>query len=269
MNLFIPGQIYHRRTEIHKPYGGQEQGGISTPKTYKLIFLFTGETGKRYGYDENDGWHGEYFSLTAEGQEGDQQFIKGNKAVRDHIEQHKDLHLFSYDGMKKGFVRYLGQMICTGASSATAPDKNGKQRNVIVFHLTPLERFTDSGTQDNVQEISLEVLKKKAEQETNNQPRVFERTVTYRERSSAIRQYALKRSNGHCEGCKEPAPFKGTNNEAFLEVHHVLRLSDGGPDAHDAVIAICPNCHRRAHYSRDAKEFNDKLIQIVRKEEAR
>jgi len=26
------------------------------------------------------------------------------------------------------------------------------------------------------------------------------------------------------------------------------------------VIAIGPNCHRRAHYAADAKQFNDSLI---------
>jgi 5-methylcytosine-specific restriction protein A len=45
----------------------------------------------------------------------------------------------------------------------------------------------------------------------------------------------------------------------FLEAHHVRRLSDGGLDDPRWVIAVCPNCHRRAHYGADANEFNDSL----------
>jgi 5-methylcytosine-specific restriction protein A len=43
------GQI-HRRTDLHDHYGGQQQGGKSTPTQHSVIFLFTGKTGERYGY---------------------------------------------------------------------------------------------------------------------------------------------------------------------------------------------------------------------------
>ena len=33
--MFVPGQIYHRQREIHDVYGGQRQGGISTPSGHK------------------------------------------------------------------------------------------------------------------------------------------------------------------------------------------------------------------------------------------
>ncbi len=31
--MFEVGRIYNRRNEIHGPYRGQQQGGISTPKS--------------------------------------------------------------------------------------------------------------------------------------------------------------------------------------------------------------------------------------------
>ncbi len=52
--MFEVGRTYDRRSEIHGPYGGQQQGGISTPKNQPLVFLFTGESGEQYGY--KDGW---------------------------------------------------------------------------------------------------------------------------------------------------------------------------------------------------------------------
>jgi hypothetical protein len=41
--MFEVGRVYNRRLEIHQPYGGQRQGGISTPRDWPFIFLFTGE----------------------------------------------------------------------------------------------------------------------------------------------------------------------------------------------------------------------------------
>ena len=38
------------------------------------------------------------------------------------------------------------------------------------------------------------------------------------------------------------------DNTPYLEVHHKIRLSDGGEDTIDNVVALCPNCHRKAHY---------------------
>ncbi len=55
------------------------------------------------------------------------------------------------------------------------------------------------------------------------------------------------------------APFSTPDGRPFLEAHHTRRLSDGGPDDPRWVIAICPNCHRRAHYATDATTFNDNL----------
>ncbi|MEE7094460.1 HNH endonuclease, partial [Escherichia coli O10] len=34
----------------------------------------------------------------------------------------------------------------------------------------------------------------------------------------------------------------------FLEVHHIEWLSKGGEDSVENAIALCPNCHRQAHY---------------------
>ena len=40
---FVVGQVYNRHRDLHGHYGGQQQGGISTPAGYSLVFLFTGE----------------------------------------------------------------------------------------------------------------------------------------------------------------------------------------------------------------------------------
>jgi hypothetical protein len=43
--MFKVGDI-HKRTELHSKYGGQKQGGISTPVNHEFIMLFTGEQGE-------------------------------------------------------------------------------------------------------------------------------------------------------------------------------------------------------------------------------
>ena len=86
-------------------------------------------------------------------------------------------------------------------------------------------------------------------------------------RSQAIRLYALKRANGICEACKKEAPFKTKEDKPFLEVHHIGKLIDGGADDPEWVIALCPNCHRKAHYSKESVKFNDMLQKIIEQKE--
>jgi len=122
----------YRRRDLHGQFNGQRQGGISTPSGHDFIMLFTGEAGHQHGY--RDGWSDKnIFNYTGEGQRGDMQFKFGNKAIRDHIEARKELHLFVQ--VRKGYVRYIGQMDCIGYQFVEAPDTGGKQRKAIVFEL--------------------------------------------------------------------------------------------------------------------------------------
>jgi hypothetical protein len=75
-------------------------------------------------------------------------------------------------------------------------------------------------------------------------------TVVSWNRNPDVVAEALYRANGVCGMCKKNAPFKRkVDNTPFLEVHHVVPLSaEGGDDTIENVIALCPNCHRRAHY---------------------
>ena len=78
-------------------------------------------------------------------------------------------------------------------------------------------------------------------------------------RSEAVRVYVLRRANGRCEGCGQPAPFKTSDGRYYLEAHHTTRLSDEGPDDPQWVIAVCPNCHRRVHFSEDRDTYGELL----------
>lgn len=80
-------------------------------------------------------------------------------------------------------------------------------------------------------------------------------TTTRFERDPAVKAWVLSSSNGMCEGCGDPAPFLGQDGLPFLEVHHVMPLAHQGSDTITNAVALCPNCHRRCHYSSDRDEF--------------
>jgi 5-methylcytosine-specific restriction endonuclease McrA len=79
-------------------------------------------------------------------------------------------------------------------------------------------------------------------------------------RSQKVRDYVLRRADGQCEGCGEPAPFESKTGDPYLHAHHVHELSEGGSDSPETVIALCPNCHYRVHHGKDGSEYNEQLI---------
>ena len=88
-------------------------------------------------------------------------------------------------------------------------------------------------------------------------------TKEYFQRSAALKKYALARADGVCELCVNKAPFVTPKGSPFLEVHHILRLADDGPDLPKNVAAVCPNCHRAAHHSTDSIRIREALIKRV------
>jgi 5-methylcytosine-specific restriction protein A len=93
-------------------------------------------------------------------------------------------------------------------------------------------------------------------------PTVREVTVLLRERSVAVREAVLMRAGGLCELCNEPG-FVTATGSVYLETHHVVPLSENGPDHPANVVAICPKDHRRAHYAAERDEIAMCLTAIL------
>ena len=74
---FEIGKIYNRRTDIHEIYGGQQQGGISTPRSVPSVFVFTGSAGLKHDYKDRYQPDG-LFWYYGEGQEGDVELARGS-----------------------------------------------------------------------------------------------------------------------------------------------------------------------------------------------
>jgi 5-methylcytosine-specific restriction protein A len=80
-------------------------------------------------------------------------------------------------------------------------------------------------------------------------PRTFMRLVRDYMRNPDVIAEVLVRAGGVCEVCGNPAPFRRrADGSPYLEVHHKIRLADGGDDTVENAIALCPNCHRQQHY---------------------
>ncbi|MBV1836208.1 HNH endonuclease signature motif containing protein [Acetobacter estunensis] len=195
--------------------------------------------------------------------------ISGNRAIRDHVQNGKDLLLFQQT-KKGGRVRFEGLFVCAGWEIEQQPDKNRQQRQAIVFTLVP-----QSGLSIEAEDLAtaappdfpLAELRERALQaalaSNEASPRIALANV--RARSKAVRDYVLARAAGACESCRSPAPFLTSSGQPYLEAHHIHKLSDGGPDHPNSVAALCPNCHRQAHFGAHQIALNDTLLERVQR----
>jgi 5-methylcytosine-specific restriction protein A len=264
--MFISGAVYRRRN-LHQQFGGQQQGGISTPARQPMVWIFTGEQGGQYGYE--DGFRDDgTFWYTGEGQIGDMEMVRGNLAIQNHVQLSKKLHLFEYTG--PGTVQYVAEMVYTGHHGEVAADREGTPRRVIVFELAPINSEEGTAAADLViapvvkdlpKIKSLHELRRIALESAPPDAAPQQRKANAYRRSQAVRAYVLRRAAGFCEGCGCEAPFLTPAGSPYLEPHHIRRRADGGPDHPLWVIALCPNCHRRVHYSHGGATYNKQLAE--------
>lgn len=79
-------------------------------------------------------------------------------------------------------------------------------------------------------------------------------------RSALVRAEVLTRAAGVCEACGEPG-FRMANGAVYLETHHVVPLSQLGPDVAWNVVAVCANDHRVAHFGESRDEWRTRMIE--------
>lgn len=86
-------------------------------------------------------------------------------------------------------------------------------------------------------------------------------------RSAEVRRRVLMRANGKCEWCAQPG-FVMANGSIYLETHHIVPLSENGPDNEANVAALCPNHHREAHHGANGLVMRAALLDrlLVRKQ---
>lgn len=135
---FIPNQIYNRRSDIHKVFGGNWQRGICPSSTYPYIFIFTGKSGKQHGYQ--DGWDNEnIFTYTGEGKIGDMTITNGNLALKNHLETGKRVFLF--ESVERAYVKFICEVEVYDMDYFETLDTNGNFRIGIKFFFKRLGAY--------------------------------------------------------------------------------------------------------------------------------
>lgn len=270
---FVKGKIYSRKTDIHGPFGGSLQPGITRSSKSPVVFIFTGETGKQYGYHDDASDDGVY-SYTGEGQIGHMEMTGGNRAILQHAKEGRSLHLFKSMGKGKGH-KYIDEFCCASHSWGLGPDRKGDTRKIIIFRLVPvstltqLEDFSEQQPNSPTNTLTLSEARDLALNASatpqNQDSKAALRTIYVR--SQRVKDYVLMRAEGVCESCGDAAPFFRKNGTPYLEPHHINRLSDGGIDHPAYVGAICPACHREIHFGQHGTVKNEALRDIVQKKE--
>lgn len=127
----VVGESY-LRSELHSSFGGNPRAGICPTPTVVLVFSDP-PSGTKFGYDEHDYVSGGIYRYTGEGRSGDQQLVRGNKALLSG----KPLLLFSRIDAKSWV--YVGEIGLSDPAFEVekAQDQNGFVRNVLVFRFVP------------------------------------------------------------------------------------------------------------------------------------
>lgn len=256
------------RKELHDQFKGQRQHGISTPAAESFIFIFTDPESEEYGYSDQFLGNG-LFLYSGEGQVGDMKMDGGNERILNHRENGDTLHVFEKVDEQNGagVVAYDGAYEYVDHYWERAPDDNGNMRDAVRFKLAPVGGVESEVDESEAAGLSPEELFERAKENTSSTTGPDSSSTTSAStgnsytRSDLVRDFALRLADGICRGCGEEGPFIDQDGERFLEVHHLYRVSDGGVDDPENVIAICPNCHREVHYGRNGDELNEKLIE--------
>lgn len=214
------------------------------------------------------------FSYTGEGQVGNMTFTKGNRAILEHSQEGRALHLFRSKGKGQG-QEYIGEFLYADHEVTNGTDRNGEVRKVIIFRLVSvrtaelLESLEASAGPIHVPKTLAEARSLAISAAMGAGVKSGQSAIrNLYARSRAVKDYVLMRAGGVCESCSKPAPFFRANGSPYLEPHHTTRVSDGGADHPQFVGAVCPSCHREIHYGKDGERKNLALRNFLRRIEA-
>lgn len=261
------GQIIDN-SKLTSEFGCAPQGGMRRSKnTNTLVLISNHLASKDKIYDDKkiDG----IYHYTGMGQVGDQSiYFSQNKTLLESKKNNVGLHLFEV--FKPRQYTYMGCVELHGEPYAEEQiDAKGRPRKVWMFPLKLLEEsnpatYLDIETilklnkeqEEAVTKLSYDELKSRAVyygKEASSR-KVFSQTYI---RNPYVAELTKRRSNGSCELCNSEAPFRDSLGRPYLESHHIVWLSNNGPDTIQNTAALCPNCHKKMHIVNDK---NDKEL---------
>lgn len=202
---------------------------------YPNEWIIPGEELKYYFYAPNDNFNPEY---------------KYNQTIIQSAVQNTPIYVFIKEGVKchlTGIFKYIEYQVNPDGSKW--------------FRLRKIESFeTDSiiTEQEYFKELDKSVQQARNDSTSerqnrlasaNKKPKTINVVTKAYKRNPDVVAEVLARANGYCEECGHEAPFiRASNGTPYLEVHHILPLAQGGDDTVENAQALCPNCHRKAHF---------------------
>lgn len=277
MHPFIKGESYDREDILDFIGSKQQVDGIVYDKDNPgrdHVAIFTGSRhGKKAGYE--DGWgEGEddgIYLYCGRGRKGHQELRGANEILASHRGIVLLFETWMPHGSWKGKQRFVGEFHVLGEPRPQDGTGDRKGDRLLIFRLIPVEKFERTSPSNNVNTSSSDFSSLRADAIAAGRPiSPAKQTISeYRSRAEKVARYILSRANGTCEACAQGAPFNKVDGTPYLEVHHVYRLADDGPDDIMHVAAVCPNCHAEAHHGPDITGFRERLGKsIADKEEA-
>ena len=145
-------------------------------------------------------------------------------------------HIAYYESLGHGNLNKLRSVVTSFAASL--PGLPSSEAASAEFEAAVVASLNDS-----------ELLRAKRLAKANPVPSVQLVVAKVFRRNPDVVATVLARAKGICESCTAPAPFSRSHDGTpYLEVHHRRQLAAGGEDIVKNAIAVCPNCHRKAHY---------------------
>jgi len=247
-----PGDVV-TNTDLCALFGCGTQGGMRRSHKTNTLILISQPAKSVY----EDRWEDNILHYTGMGLTGDQRLdFAQNKTLAESKTNGVSLHLFEVY-IDKSYT-YRGQVeLNESPYSDTQLDNDAKNRKVWIF---PLRITTEHDFHIPLSIISTvnEAREKSARKLTDSQLHKLAvstkkttgtrtTSTTIYSRNANVSEYAKRRADGVCQLCSSPAPFSDKNKKPYLETHHIIWRSRGGPDTAENTVALCPNCHRKMH----------------------
>lgn len=237
-------------------------GGMRRSKKTGTLVIISDETKGLY----RDVWKNEVLHYTGMGKIGNQ-VLEGNQNGTLYYSDTNGVEVHLFEVLKKAIYTYRGVVkLVDEPYKSMQPDDNGDMREVWMFPVAPIsETATSMSREMTEQEISTlsdkELARYASIKTINKGPKKTETVVYYRD--PYLKQMVKRIAEGKCQYCGSDAPFIDKQGQPYLEAHHVIRMADGGKDAIENMVAICPNCHRKVHVLED-KEITVVLERIAK-----
>lgn len=267
----IIGNVY-KSTEYAEVFKCSYMSGMNySTKTNTLVLISKQNNGC---YNDKWDYNTKILHYTGQGKKGNQELTRANKKLLES--KSNDTRVYLFEVYKEHEYVYQGEVELVGLPyQVIEEDEDGIERYVWKF---PLKKVDGSFSFPISEKQYLEIEKSKNKQiKKLNEHQIKEKALkvdgivdakqvitTNRSRNPYVSKYVKNRANGKCDLCGKEAPFKNEDDSPYLESHHVITLSENGPDVVYNAVALCPNCHRKIHVLKDPKDI-DQLSKILLK----